>query len=76
MESKTKLAQAIEGQRNPMHPLYLARKFADWADRTGVLSGRGLTWIALLPAGLIANIVSILWWLIYKSIRHEGRVQQ
>lgn len=54
----------IEKQRNPSHPMYLARKFDDWTERTGILSGSGLTWIGRLPVGILVLLISLIYWLI------------
>jgi len=64
------LELAIEKQRNPSHPMYLARKFDDWTEKTGVLSGWGLTWMLRLPIGIIMLIVSPF----YGLVANRGRV--
>ena len=58
------LELAIERQRNSIHPMYLARKFDDWTQNTGILSGWGLTWVLRLPIGIIMLIVSPIYWLV------------
>jgi len=58
------LELAIEKQRSPSHPMYLARKFDDWTQNTGIMSGWGLTWVLRVPIGIILLIVSPIYWLV------------
>jgi len=69
-----KLEKLIQAQRKPSSPMYLARKFDDWTDRTGILSGAWLTWILRLPAGLIAIIVSLIYWGFIGRKSQEGHL--
>ena len=61
------LELAIERQRSSNHPMYLARRFDDWTQNTGILSGWGLTWIARLPIGIIMLLISPIYWLITRE---------
>jgi len=72
MKKDEALKTAIERQRNPNHPMYLARKFDDWTEHTGILSGSGLTWIARIPIGIIMILASIIRWLIIKRIKRAS----
>ena len=56
------IEEIIQVQRKPSSPMYLARKFDDWTERTGILDGSGLTWIGRIPASLIAVLVSLIYW--------------
>ena len=45
--------------------------FDNWAKRTGILDGGGLTWVARIPLNLVIVAVSLVVWLITKSIKKE-----
>ena len=50
-----------------VNPCYLYDKFEAWKEHTGILSGDGLTWIAIIPCAIIVYAISIIYWLIVKE---------
>lgn len=52
--------------------LDICYSFDRWTERTGILDGSGLTWIARIPISLVVLVISVSAWLITRNKTKEA----
>ena len=56
-------------QYSPSSPFYLAGKFENWTERTGIMDGSGLSWVGAIPASIVVLLISLCYWIIKRRRR-------